>query len=35
LRVKLAGYASESGTVTVVLPNGVSSTKTFDLLCNN
>jgi len=35
LRVKLVDYASESGTVTVVLPNGVSSTKTFDLLCNN
>ena len=35
LRVKLAGYASESGTVTVVFPNGVNSTKTFDLLCNN
>ena len=35
LRVKLVGYTSESGTITVVLPNGVSSTKTFDLLCNN
>ena len=35
LRIKLVGYTSESGTITVVLPNGVSSTKTFDLLCNN
>ena len=35
LRIKVAGYTSESGTMTVVLPNGVSSTKIFDVLCNN
>jgi hypothetical protein len=35
LRVKLVDYTSESGTITVVFPNGVSSTKFFDVLCNN
>ena len=35
LRIKVAGYTSESGTMTVVFPNGVSSTKSFDVLCNN
>ena len=35
LRIKVAGYTSESGTMTVVFPIGVSSTKIFDVLCNN
>jgi hypothetical protein len=35
LRVNLSGYSDESGTIVVVFPNGVSSTKKFDLLCNN
>ena len=35
LRVNLSGYSDESGTIVVAFPNGVSSTKNFDLLCNN
>ena len=35
LRVNLSVYSDESGTIVVVFPNGVSSTKNFDLLCNN
>ena len=35
LRVNLSGYSDESGTIVVVFPNGVRSTKKFDLLCNN
>ena len=35
LRVNLSGYSDESGTIVVVFPNGVSSTKKFDLLCKS